>query len=89
VVSSKLASVTIPGVLRVAQDLESNASMTALKGMDGVGDLCRVTHSMNLTVNIFNSSHYNVSNDASQGFSIWTEERPGKMDGWYFVLPKM
>jgi hypothetical protein len=25
----------------------------------------------------------------SQGFSIWTEERPGTTDGWYFVLPNM
>jgi hypothetical protein len=88
VASSKLASVAIPGVLRVAQDLENDASMTALKGMEGDGNLCYVTHSMDLSVNLSNSSHYDV-NDASQGFSIWTEERPGTTKSWYFVLPNM
>ena len=86
--SSKLASVTIPGVLRVARDLENDASMKVLKGMDGDGYLCSVTHSMDLSVNLSNSSHYDV-NDASQGFSIWTEEHPGTTDDWYFVLPNM
>ena len=88
VAASKLASVTIPGVLRVAQDLENDASMTALAGMDGDGDTCCVTHTMDLSVNLSNSSHYDV-NDACQGFTIWTEEKPGTTGGWYFVLPNM
>jgi hypothetical protein len=62
--------------------------LTALKGMEGDGNLCYVTHSMDLSVNLSNSSHYDV-NDASQGFSIWTEERPGTTRSWYFVLPNM
>ncbi|KAI2514182.1 hypothetical protein MHU86_75 [Fragilaria crotonensis] len=91
VASSKLASVTIPGVLRVAQDLENDASMMALKGMEDDGILCYVTHSMDLIVNLFTSSHYDVNNvnGASQGFSIWTEERSGTTKSWYFVLPNM
>ena len=28
-------------------------------------------------------------NDASQGFTIWTEDHPGTTGGWYFVLPNM
>ena len=88
VAASKLASVTIPGVLRVAQDLEGDSSMTPLKGMGGDGTHCYVTHSMDLSVNLSNSSHYDV-NDASQGFSIWTEEKPGTTGNWYFVLPNL
>ncbi|KAI2503991.1 hypothetical protein MHU86_10488 [Fragilaria crotonensis] len=88
--TSKLASVTIPGVLRVAQDLENDASMKALDGMNGDGRCvcCRVAHSMDLSVNLSNASHYDV-NDACQGFSIWTEEKPGTTDDWYLVLPNM
>jgi hypothetical protein len=29
--------------------------------------------------------HFDI-NDASQGFSVWTEEMPGLVDNWYFVL---
>jgi hypothetical protein len=40
---------------------------------------------MDLSINLANSSHY----DASQGFTIWTEEHPGTTQDWYFVLPNM
>ena len=43
---------------------------------------------MDLSVILANSTHFDV-NDASQGFSIWTEDHPGSTDDWYFVLPNM
>ena len=82
--AAKLAAVTIPAVLRVMQDFENESRMQHVGGMDG--GICRVTLSMDLSINLANSSHYDV-NDASQGFTIWTEDHPGTTGGWYFVLP--
>jgi hypothetical protein len=56
--------------------------------MNGDGNFCRVTHTMDVSVDLSNSSHYDV-NDASQGFSIWTEDSPGTTKDWYFVLPNV
>ena len=84
--ASILASATIPAALRVMQDFENDSGMQHAPGMEG--DQCRVTLSMDLSVNLANSTHFDV-NDASQGFSIWTEDHPGSTDDWYFVLPNM
>jgi hypothetical protein len=84
--ASILASATIPAALRVMQDFENDSGMQHAPGMEG--DRCRVTLSMDLSVNLANSTHFDV-NDASQGFSIWTEDHPGSTDDWYFVLPNM
>ena len=85
---AKLASVTIPAALRVMQDFENDSGMHHVPGMDGDGGLCRVTHTMDLSINLANSSHVDV-NDATQGFTIWTEDHPGTTEEWYFVLPNL
>jgi hypothetical protein len=84
--AAKLAAVTIPAILRVMQDFENDSGMQHVGGMDG--GICRVTLSMDLSINLANSTHFDV-NDASQGFTIWTEDHPGTTSGWYFVLPNM
>ena len=84
--ASILASVAIPAALRVMQDFENDAGVQHAPGMEG-GE-CRVTLSMDLSINLANSTHYDI-NDASQGFSIWTEDYPGSTGQWYFVLPNM
>ena len=86
--SATLAAVTIPGVLRVIQDLEKDSAMSPVEGMDGEGKFARVGLTMDLSVNLSNSSHYDV-NDGCQGFSIWTEDNPGTTKKWYFVLPNV
>jgi hypothetical protein len=49
----------------------------------------RVGYTVDMSVNLGNSSHFDV-NDASQGFSLWTEEVPGCGENWrYFVLPNV
>jgi hypothetical protein len=83
---SKLASLCVPAVLRLIQDLENDSGMRPFPGMDG--GVCRVTHSMDLSINLANSTHYD-SNDGSHGLSIWTEEYPGTTEDWYFILPNM
>jgi hypothetical protein len=84
--ASILASVAIPAALRVMQDFENDSGMQHFPGMSG--GRCRVTLSMDMSINLANSSHYDV-NDASQGFTIWTEDHPSSTQDWYFVLPNM
>lgn len=86
--SAQLAAITIPGVLRVMQDIEDDSDILPTMGMAGDGCYGRVSHSMDVSVDLSNSSHYDV-NDASQGFSIWTEDNPGSTKEWYFVLPNV
>lgn len=136
--SAMLAEISIPGVLRVIQDLETDSGLEYLPEMSGVpcdagtqrvgrphnedsgledmpgmvphhgtpyalintdeepgsGDgkqcvgMLRVSTTMDVSVNLANASHYDV-NDASQGFSIWTEDEPGTTEDWYFVLPNV
>jgi len=48
----------------------------------------RVGYTIDMSVNLGNSSHYDV-HDASQGFSVWTEDFPGCGANWFFVLPSV
>jgi hypothetical protein len=41
-----------------------------------------------MSLSLGNLLHYKV-HDASQGFSVWTEEVPGHGENWYFVLPNV
>ena len=86
--AAKLASVSIPAVLRVIQDFEADSGMKHVGGMVGDGGTCHAAQSMDLSINLANATHYDV-NDASQGFSIWTEDNPNTTKDWYFVLPNM
>ena len=45
----------------------------------------RVGYTIDMSVNLGNSSHFDV-NDASQGYSLWTEEMIGHGKNWFFVL---
>ena len=38
-----------------------------------------------MSVDLANALHFDI-NDASQGFSVWTEEKPGLADNWNFVM---
>ena len=48
----------------------------------------RVGYTVDLSCNLGNSSHFDV-NDASQGYSCWTEEMLGWGENWYFVMPNV
>jgi hypothetical protein len=41
-----------------------------------------------MSCNLGNSSHFDV-HDASQGFSVWTEEHQGVAKNWYFIMPNV
>ncbi len=86
--AAQLASTWVPGVLRVMQDVEDDAALLSRYGMKGDGKFARVSHSMDVSVDLSNTTHFDV-NDASQGFSTWTEHVPGSTKSWYFVLPNV
>lgn len=89
VASARLAAVTIPTVLRIIQDVEEDGDIDPPEGgMNGDGGCLRVSFTMDVSVDLANASHFDV-NDATQGFSIWTEDEPGKTKEWYFVLPNV
>ena len=56
--------------------------------MAGKGSGDRVAYSIDMSVDLENASHFDVG-DASQGFSVWTEEVPGKAENWFFVMPNL
>ena len=87
--SSRLAVVTIHGILRIIQDAEEDGDIPPPQGgMNGDLVFCQISHTMDVSVDLSNSSHYDV-NAASQGFTIWTENEPGSTRNWYFTLPNV
>ena len=48
----------------------------------------RVGYTIDLSFNLGNLSHFNI-NDASQGYSCWTEEMLGWGENWYFIMPNV
>ena len=48
----------------------------------------RIGYSIDMSCDLGNSSHYDI-HDASQGFSVWTEEQPGVAANWYFIMPNV
>jgi hypothetical protein len=41
-----------------------------------------------MSVNLGNAYHVDM-HDASHGFSVWTEEVPGRGANWFFILPNV
>ena len=62
--------------------------MVAFEGMAGDGRDGHISHTMDQSVDLANSSHCD-GNDASKCFTIWTEDISGSTEGWYFVLPNV
>ena len=86
---SRIGSVVFPDVLAVIQDTEQDAGVQlppkAMAG-DQHGNCVGVT--IDMTVNMANASYFDVY-DASQGFSVWIKDIPGKAQNWYFVMPNL
>jgi len=43
---------------------------------------------MMISVNLANSPHYDTG-DTSVSVAIWVEEKPGRSENWYFILPNL
>jgi hypothetical protein len=48
----------------------------------------RVAHSIDMSVDLGNASHFDVG-DVLQGFLVWTEEVPGLAANCFFVMPNV
>ena len=76
-----------PDVLSVIQNFEADVSIAPI-APDGNDDGLWVGYTVDLSVDLGNASHFDL-NDASQGFSAWTEEKPGCGSNWFFLLPNL
>ena len=85
---ARIGGSAFPDVLAVIQDTESDAGALPCVAMAGDGGGYRVGYSVDMSVDLANASHFDV-HDASQGFSVWTEEMPGLAFNWYFVMPNV
>jgi len=83
-----IGKIVFPDVLSVIQDTEGDANATPCAAMAGDVLHNRVGCTIDMSVNLANASHFDV-NDASQGFSVWTEDIPGMASDWYFVMPNL
>ena len=82
----RVGRLCFPDLMHLIKTLESDSGVP-VSPMDGEdGDW--VGRTVDMSVNLGNSSHYNV-NDCSQGFAVWTEETPGKASNWYFIMPNV
>ena len=78
-----------PQVLAVLRDIEFDAGMLPIPPMEGsTSHDRRAGYTIDMSVNLGNASHYDV-HDASQGYSVWTEDVPGCGKNWYFILPNV
>jgi hypothetical protein len=76
-----------PQVYAVIRDTEGNCGLQPVSPMDGEGGQ-QVGYTVDVSVDLGNTSHYDF-NDASQGYSLWGEEIPGKGTNWYLVMPNI
>jgi hypothetical protein len=55
--------------------------------MDGINGQ-RAGYTIDMSVDLGNASHFDV-HDASQGYSVWTEDLRGCGENWFFILPNL
>ena len=70
---AKLGATLIPDVLAVIQDTDADTGFNPVSSMGETGNTLHVGYTIDMSVDLGNSSHFDVSN-VLQGFSVWTEE---------------
>ncbi len=84
---AKIGAILFSDVLAVIQDTEADAGLNPVSSMGEMGNTLHGGYTIDMSVDLGNSSHLDVSN-VLQGFSVWTEEVPSLALNWYFVMPK-
>jgi hypothetical protein len=69
-------------------ELDDDESIVHEKARAKVERCRRVGYTIDMSINLGNASHFDV-HDASPGYSVWTEEVPGRGANWFFVLPNV
>jgi hypothetical protein len=83
---AQCGEVFFPQVLAVMRDMESDTGLQPISPMEGDPHKKRgAGFTVDICVNLGNLLHFDV-HDASQGYSVWTEETPGCGANWYFIL---
>ena len=78
-----------PQVLDVFRDLGSDAGMSPVSPMEGsISHDRRAGYTVDMSVSLGNALYYDV-HDASQGYSLWTEDEPARGKNWYCILPNV
>jgi hypothetical protein len=85
---AKICAILFPDVLAVIQDMEADSGLNSVPSMGETGIMLRVGYTIDTSVDLGNSSHFDVGN-VLQGFSVWTEEVPSLASNWYFVMPNL
>jgi hypothetical protein len=85
---SRVGQIAFPDVLAVIQNTEGDTGMKPCAAMAGDVAGNRVGYSIDTSSDLGNSSHID-SNDASQGYGLWTEAVPGMGYNWYLVMPNV
>jgi hypothetical protein len=74
-----------PEVQAVIADTKRDSGLEPVPPMDVVDGQHCVGYTIDMSVNLGNSLQNEV-HDASQCFSIWTEELSGHADNWFFIM---
>jgi hypothetical protein len=83
----EIGNLCFPDILSVILSTEADSGLQPVVPMNGT-DGKRVGYTIDMSVNLGNSSHYDV-NDATQGYAVWTEENPSMGSNWFFVMPNV
>lgn len=84
---SRVGRQYFPQVYSVIRHKESDSGLKPVEPMDGI-DGQRVGYTIDMSVDLGNASHFDL-HDASQGYSVWTEELRGRGENWFFVMPNL
>ena len=85
IAAAAFASKAFPQVLATIRQLEKCAGLCPSREMGG---RMGVSSTGDQSDGLGNASHFDI-NDASQGFSVWAEEKEGATLNWYFLLPNV
>jgi hypothetical protein len=68
--------------------MEEDSGVVPVEPMGGDEKGRRVGYGIDTSVDLGNAAHYDV-HDASEGFSVKTEDTPGTGTNWFFLLPNV
>jgi hypothetical protein len=85
IASADMCSRVFPHRYNVIRQMEACAGVVPTYVVGGERGVCA---SMNFSVDLANSSHFDP-NDACQGFAVWAEKMKGKAKNWYFFCPNV
>jgi hypothetical protein len=84
----RVGSFCFPDVMTVVHDMEEDSGNVRVEPMSGDEKGLQAGYSIDTSVDLGNAAHYDEHN-ASQGFSVKTEDTPGTGANRFFLLPNV